>query len=268
LAVQLLRFPHVEQPDPVIRLRLRRYIAAALAVVLAPSAVILYDVVTEVRVRRRAERFVQRAADGERRVVFRWDLARDSGVYIPGRPRRTLTLYLAGETMSAAERDSLAGAMAEAGLARVDLRVIQADPSEEHERLTADVTLRVLEAVRASAEAAAERATPPDLASIPVPPLFADRAAASSILGEIRAFEPRLASLALGAIADPPGTGDSVGRTTADSTVAGGGVNGIGLVAVASLAPRARLTAAEITRIEDFLRRRTNAAQLRVLWAR
>lgn len=283
--VQLLRFPHVEQPDPVIRVRLRRYITAALVVVLAPSAVILYDVVTEVRVRRRAERFVQDVARAEDRVVFRWDLARDSGVYIPGRPRRTLTLYLAGEAMNAAERDSLAGAMTEEGLPRVDLRVIQADPSEEHERLTADVTLRVLEAVRASAEAAAERTTPVDSASIPVPRLFADRGAASAILGEIRAFDQRVVSLALGAVAAPLADSASTDSGAARSatvqsaptdstaapapsagTPATGTANGTALVAVASLAPRARLTTAEIARIEDFLRRRTNAAQLRVLW--
>ena len=270
--VQLLHFPHVEQPDPVLRVRLRRYITAALVVVLAPSAVILYDVVTEVRVRRLAERFVQTVAGAEDRVVFRWDLARDSGVYVPGRPRRTLSLYLAGEAMNAAERDSLADAMSEEGLPRVDLRVIQADPSEEHERLTADVTLRVLEAVRASAEAAAERATPRDTASIPVPRLFADRKAVTAILAEIRAFEPRIASLALGAVAEPSSAPASADSATADSATADtiaaatAPADSATLVAVASLSPRARLTAAETSRVEDFLRRRTNAPGLRVLW--
>lgn len=268
--VQLLHFPHVEQPDPMVRVRLRRYITVALVVVLVPSAVILYDVVTEVRVRRRADRFVQQVAAGEHRVVFRWDLARDSGVYVPGRPRRTLTLYLAGEAMGAAERDSLADAMTNAGLPRVDLRVIQADPSEEHERLTADVTLRVLEAVRASAEAAAEQTAPVDSAAIPVPRLFADRLAASAILEEIRAFDSRVVSLALGAVTGPAADSVSSPRAapdgTADSAVAR--ARGPELVAVASLSTRARLAPAELNRIEEFLRRRTNAPGLRVLWTR
>lgn len=143
VVVRLLRFPQTSYVDPTMARRLQRYIVALVTIVMIPSAIILYDVLRDVRRRQAAELFITRHIQTANRDVIRWNMT-------PGAPA-LLKVYAVGQPVDKPELDSLNTMLASRGLQDVRLRVVSLDPTEGE--LTREDIVDLLQSNAASIQA-------------------------------------------------------------------------------------------------------------------
>lgn len=187
LIARLLHAPVVDLDGVRRRTQIERAIWAVVVVVTLPAAILLYDTVSEARMRRRAERFVEQHVAGDGREVVSWTYdgrRRWLEAQAPG----TLKVLVAGRVLRSGEADSLNDMLSEAGLEGQRLRLVSLS-GRGAEALTRADLLALLGPSGASIPSEPVATQPPS------PP--ADTLDAGRLLAEARAFVPSLDTLGI-----------------------------------------------------------------------
>jgi uncharacterized hydrophobic protein (TIGR00271 family) len=245
-----LRFSRVEAETAEQAKVVRRAILAAMTITLVPTALILVDVVSEVKARRAGQRFVNDVLSSHERVVLRWDFEREPGVYVPGRARHTLVAVTAGSIISPAELDSLRARLPSFGLPKTSLSVRQTDLTEEQQRLAADLLVDLRDTLRAEVRRLRGNiASGRDSVNVALPRAFVDTASQRALIGELQVFEPTIERVSLGILSQPV-------EGSPDVPIP---------IAVIEQRPGAMTPPSRRATVDEYLRRRFGAS-LRTIW--
>jgi uncharacterized hydrophobic protein (TIGR00271 family) len=230
--VRGMGFP-AKRVEPARQRAVTLWVTTFAILVTLPSAWILYRLVVEAREKQRITHFVHDYVATPDRDALRWDVA-------TSKAKRTLTVFVAGRSMTDAEEDSAQAALARTRqLGDVSLHVVQTELTDEERRdLATETSAAVLKALEA-------RARPEPEPRNPLAPLPLDTASVAQLRREILALHAGLEDVAVGAV------------TGADST---GPVRTVPIVTV-SFAPTVRAGERRdlVDRLGDWLRVRADA---------
>lgn len=153
LIVRLLDFPYVKFLDHLTKVKIQRWIAAFALVVMIPSGIIFWNVVSEARMDRNIQDFIKKEVNNVKYEAIRFELMEKDTV---------LKLFLIGEPLDSNEINRLQKKLKENDLDDMRLRLVQMNVPESERDLiknevAGEVAMSVLKQVQLSQEAQTER---------------------------------------------------------------------------------------------------------------
>lgn len=145
LVVRFLHFPYQTFPDERTKLITRRWIMGFTVIVMAPSAVILYNVIKDQQEKNSIGKFLDDYLTTTHYEPIQWTRQ------IDGDSVEYLKVYMVGEPIKATTIDSCATALKNYGLEDYRLKVVQMNiPEEDRERMAQEATQNVLNTIEIS----------------------------------------------------------------------------------------------------------------------
>ncbi len=151
LIVRYLKFPYIKFVDRATKIRIQRWLAVLVLIVIIPSGIILWQVVQKARTDRSVNVFIDRIVNTQNYEAIRWEIdEQDTAKY--------LKLFVIGEPIPDDEIDRITKARVKFGLENFYLRLIQMNvPETERYRLktevAGEVTMSVLKQMQLTQEA-------------------------------------------------------------------------------------------------------------------
>lgn len=133
LIVRYLKFPYIKFVDKATKIRIQRWLAVLVVIVIIPSGIILWQVVQKARTDRSINVFIERMVNTQNYEAIRWEIDdQDTAKY--------LKLFVIGEPIPDDEINRITNSRANFGLEKFTLRLIQMNvPETERTRLKTEV---------------------------------------------------------------------------------------------------------------------------------
>lgn len=137
-----LKFPKREQIDEEQKATVRRFIIGFVVLMMIPSALIFYNVLSELRFNRNVKNFVTTEVRRDDRQPVQWEVSEKDSP-------RTLKIYTVGRAVNFDEKRELQQKLLEYGLGDLKLDLVQLNVSpDEFERLATDVESNLADKVK------------------------------------------------------------------------------------------------------------------------
>lgn len=144
--VRLLNFPYYKFVDSITKKKIQRTIAAVAFIVMIPSGMIFYDVITEARQNKNVQSFIDQNLKNDEFEAIRWETIKGDSVDF-------LKMFVIGDPISDKEELEIRKKMKNYGLEKLDLRIVQMNvPEEERDRIKSEVATDVVANVMAQVQ--------------------------------------------------------------------------------------------------------------------
>lgn len=205
LVVRLLRFPYHDFPDEQTKRTAHHWIIGFVLIVMAPSAVIFYNVIKDLRTQTAINNFLNDYLTTPQYEPIQ------SEQQIEGDSIKYLKVYMVGEGIRQNMIDSFSQAMARYGLKDYRLKVIQMNiPEEERTRLTQEATKNVLKTIELSQRVQNTESTTADSLRDVIAGIRGDTALLRKIGEELKTLLPEVRNISYAGPTVTPG--DSASR--------------------------------------------------------